>query len=396
MRRATLAVPVIVAFALIGAALVATAWTMRSTVTDATTAVRDGQALAIELRVFDLLGELVGPPTDADLAAIVKEREQDGLRYVAALDSRGHVIASGGETLAVPWSTGRDRRSVEIVGGRVRLVVHPQIRGNKLAHLRGLRIGIEIEPVEAEALRAASTRALLIGGIAALAMLAVAIELVRRELRRRDEARARERERRLASLGEMSAVLAHEIKNPLASLKGNAQLLAAMQTEDKPKAKAERVVDEARRLEQLVADLLKFVRTGEIARADADVAALVGEQARDGVTIDAPAPLRWSLDADRVREVIANLVDNAVAAGPPVVVRARARGDRLVIEVSDRGPGVAAADRDKIFEPFFTNKTQGTGLGLAVARRIVELHGGTIVVGDGDGAGAVFRVEIPR
>jgi signal transduction histidine kinase len=96
--------------------------------------------------------------------------------------------------------------------------------------------------------------------------------------------------------------------------------------------------------------------------------------------------------------VLVNLIDNAVAAGPPVRVRVRAAGGRtLVIEVSDHGPGVPAEDRDKIFEPFFTSKTRGgTGLGLAIARRIVELHGGTIRVDAAPGGGALFRIEIPH
>jgi signal transduction histidine kinase len=68
----------------------------------------------------------------------------------------------------------------------------------------------------------------------------------------------------------------------------------------------------------------------------------------------------------------------------------------LVIEVRDKGPGVPEADRDKVFEPFFTNKTRGTGLGLAIARRVVELHRGTLTVGDAPGAGATFRIEIPE
>jgi signal transduction histidine kinase len=95
--------------------------------------------------------------------------------------------------------------------------------------------------------------------------------------------------------------------------------------------------------------------------------------------------------------VLVNLVDNAVAAGPPVWLRVFADRGRLVFEVIDRGPGVPAADRDKIFEPFFTGKTRGTGLGLAIAKRMIELHGGTIAVLDSEQPpGARFRIEIPE
>jgi two-component system sensor histidine kinase HydH len=195
----------------------------------------------------------------------------------------------------------------------------------------------------------------------------------------------------------MSAVLAHEIRNPLASLKGNAQLLAQAAPEAM-KPKAERVVDEAVRLEKLTSDLLAFVRTGELSRDAVDPAALVRE-ASSGLAVEidaADAPPTWSLDAARMREVMVNLLDNAVAAGLPVRAAVRREAGRLVLEVIDHGPGVPAGDRERIFEPFFTGKTRGTGLGLAIARRIVELHGGAVAVDDAPGGGARFRVEIPE
>ncbi len=207
----------------------------------------------------------------------------------------------------------------------------------------------------------------------------------------------------------MSAILAHEIKNPLASLKGNAQLLAQMLPDKSPeddslakaRTKARRVVDEAVRLEQLTNDLLQFVRTGAIRRTKVDPGALVREAAesvRGGeVVVDTDsAPAQWSLDAGRIREVVVNLVDNAIAAGPPARASVTTSNGHLVIEVADRGPGVPEDDRDKIFEPFFTGKTQGTGLGLAVVRRVIEQHGGTIAVLRNPDGGAVFRAEIPE
>ncbi|MDB4955191.1 MAG: integral rane sensor signal transduction histidine kinase, partial [Myxococcales bacterium] len=389
--------PLAAAFALMAAALVATAWSTRSTVIDASSAVRDGYAIALQQAVRADFAELGGPPGDTELAAMLAEHEGEGLRYIATLDNHGRVTSSAGKP--VGETIGRSQRKIEHVGDRIRVEMRTQSHRAWGSGGRPWWIVLEIDPSQGDELLEAATWTLAVGGIAALTLLGVAIALVRRELRRSSEQQKRERERRLASLGEMSAVLAHEIRNPLASLKGNAQLLAAMlPADDKPRAKAERVVDEALRLEKLTTELLTFVRTGELQRAAVDPAQLVRDASVDlAVEVAAiGAPSTWSLDGGRMREVIVNLLDNAVAAGPPVTAAIRTEDGKLVIEISDRGPGVPAADREKIFEPFFTGKTRGTGLGLAIARRIVELHRGTITVGDASGGGAKFRIEIPE
>jgi two-component system sensor histidine kinase HydH len=389
MRRVP---PLAIAIILIAAALVATVLSTRSTVNDAFAAARDGQAFAVQQAVRGDLADLGMRPTQEELATIVKDHSKQGLAYLALLDGRGNVdIAAGTAKLD---HSGRPSRAMQTlqVGARVRIEARLQIRRAWGPGRGNVFLAMEIESPQAAELRSAAARTLAIGLLAALVLVGLAAFLIRLELRRREQERVRERERRLASLGEMSAVLAHEIRNPLASLKGNAQLLAASIEGEKPKAKAQRVVDEAVRLEKLTQDLLAFVRTGELARTAVEPAALV----RDIVEADlSRAPKTWSLDAERMREVIVNLVDNGKAAGGPVEVRIAEQGRRLVIEVRDHGPGVPAADRDKIFEPFFTGKTQGTGLGLAITRRIVELHRGTITVDDAPGGGALFRIEIP-
>lgn len=394
---------VVVAFLLIGFALLATVWTTRSAVIDASDAVRRGQALAMEQTVRAELADLEGPPAKEDLDRILIDHRDEGLRYLAMVEGeRGHskVVFAAGSPVSTDLTEQpvRGRRLDELVDGRLRLQVRPFRRLRDGG--RAWRVVIELEPVQAASLRDAVTLTLGIGALAAASLLGVAIVLVRREARRNAMEREREHERRLASLGEMSAVLAHEIKNPLASLKGNAQLLAAMlPAGEKPKAKAERVVDEAVRLETLTNDLLQFVRTGAIRRETVDPAQVVRDAAasvKGEVSVDVSrAPRTWSLDASRIREVIINLVDNAVAAGEPVKVEVRTEANRLVIEVSDRGPGIPEDQRDKIFEPFFTGKTQGTGLGLAVVRRTIELHGGRVEVLENSGGGARFRAEIP-
>jgi two-component system sensor histidine kinase HydH len=396
--------PLPVALALVAAALIAAAWTTRSAVVDAFAAVRDGQALSAQQTVRADLADLGRPPTSELLAAIVRDRTGEGVRYVAVFEGR-RLIAEAGTATIAPGRPARKaaRGTLEVrsEGERIRIEAPGAIRRAWGGGNRMWRIVVEIEAVQASALRKAASRTLAIGAIAAFVLIAIAGWLVRGELQRRAREQQRERERRLASLGEMSAVLAHEIRNPLASLKGNAQLLAAALPEgEKPRAKAERVVDEAVRLERLTQDLLAFVRTGELSRAPAEVASLARTAASavtgEVIVVTDGAPATWSLDSARMHQVLVNLLENAVAAGAPATLAVSSTSRTLVIEVSDKGTGVPADERDKVFEPFFTNKTRGTGLGLAIVRRVVELHHGTITVGDAPGGGAKFRIEIPQ
>jgi two-component system sensor histidine kinase HydH len=200
-------------------------------------------------------------------------------------------------------------------------------------------------------------------------------------------------------------VLAHEIRNPLASLKGHAQLLAEALPEGEPHhVKAERVVTEAQRLEVLTTTLLEFVRTGTIHRTACPPADILRDAARDvspdRIDIaDDEAPATWSVDGGRMHQVLANVLRNAVQASPDgarVTAHVRAERDTLVYEVRDRGKGIDEGADAAIFEPFHTGRVHGTGLGLAVAKRVVELHGGSISAANHADGGAVFRMSIPR
>ncbi len=225
-----------------------------------------------------------------------------------------------------------------------------------------------------------------------------------RSLRDEDRLRARAaHDQRLAALGQMSAVLAHELRNPLASLKGNAQLLVEVMAEgDRHRAKAERVVAEALRLEKLTNELLEFVRTGGLRTARASVGDVVVAAADEvgaaRIRVDVAPDVGQSLiDAPRLRMAVENVLRNAVDGSGVETVTvsvAREKGD-VVVSVRDRGAGIVAGEEETIFEPFFTRKNHGTGLGLAVTRRIVELHGGTVVASNHPEGGAVFRMAIP-
>ena len=263
---------------------------------------------------------------------------------------------------------------------------------------------IEFEPIASmDAVRRALVALVLSSGVAA--SLAAAAAVLWWRARRAEEVERRlAAQEHLASLGEMSAVLAHEIRNPLAALKGHAQLLAERMAGSAEAGRVQRVVDEAIRLEKLIGGLLEFARSGLIDAAPADPVAVLRDAAgaTDAGRVDVQsdgAPPSVVMDVHRMRQVLVNLLDNALTVTPPearVIATVEGRpGGGVSYAIRDRGPGVAAADRARMFRPFFTTKTRGTGLGLAVARRIVSLHGGTLGFSDAPDGGTVFRVELP-
>ncbi len=268
---------------------------------------------------------------------------------------------------------------------------------------RGVLV-IELAPEVLPRLRRAMNRTTFVGGGAVVVLLWCAALFSVRAMRRAEEERRAERDRGLVALGQMSAVMAHELRNPLASLKGNAQLLAEMLGEgSREHTKAELVVREAQRLERLTQDLLSFVRDGALSPRPVPVDKLLDRALegapRDRVVIDLEgAPPVLSVDEARLSAAIANLVRNAIQSSPAeasVELRVRRSVEGVSIEVQDHGPGIAPGDMQAIFEPFFTRRVSGTGLGLAVARRAVEQHGGALYAESPPSGGALFRVVLP-
>jgi signal transduction histidine kinase len=214
----------------------------------------------------------------------------------------------------------------------------------------------------------------------------------------------------LASIGEMAAVVAHEIRNPLGSIVMAATELAKGDLPEDDRAVVMRVLrHESRRLNESLTNLLAFARPRELKLARADLNELVDEVARAveanpelaaGVSIVAE-PLRdlnpFPMDVDQIRQVLWNLVLNAIQAleGKGRVSIRTGRGEGGVyLEVADTGPGIPAQVRASLFKPFQTTKQKGTGLGLAVADRVVKAHGGRIDVETGP-KGTTFTVRLP-
>lgn len=218
-----------------------------------------------------------------------------------------------------------------------------------------------------------------------------------------------ERAERLAALGRIAAALAHEIRNPLGSIAGSIDLISESPgLGDDERRLCTIVRKETERLNDLVSDMMDLARPRvptigrvDLARVASDVVQLATQSGRGEhdvpVRYEGPDSLVVDADAAQLRQVIWNLLRNAVqatAAGAEVVVRVDAdvRGHGAVT-VSDRGPGIPAAMRPRIFDAFVTTRSQGVGIGLAVVKQIVDAHGAVIEVSDVPGGGTSFRVD---
>lgn len=415
----------------------------------------EGQGMLLDSAVSSSLAQATRPPTAAVFEELLEDNRELGLTYCGMVTPRGDVIAQAGQPSSPPedWDQPEGKgRSVSLAPdstlARLVSVLPPPPMAEGLGPrppgaiappsehkappefnapperktppsrpgLDAKRLGrgplgrhratvrCEFQPTIGEELRVESLRTLSIGFATAGTLLLVAFGLWRASLRAEAAEENLLAQRHLASLGQMSAVLAHELRNPLSSLKGHAQLLEEM-LEGRSRDKASRVVTEAKRLEALLSSLLAFVRSGAIEPTNADPREVARDAATEfreleGLTIDDDAsPGSWCLDATRVRQVLVNLIDNAAKATDSpgeIVVTVAQEKSWLHIRVRDHGEGVRPEMREEIFEPFTTGRTHGTGLGLAVSRRIAELHGGTLTVSDADGGGALFELRLPK
>lgn len=222
-------------------------------------------------------------------------------------------------------------------------------------------------------------------------------------------ARASEIER-LAVVGELAASFAHEVRNPLTGVRSLAQRLAEEDIPDeKRRSYADLIVREVERVEGIVARLLGIARRPSpsadgrgptpLAPLFEDLRLLVASRAeRSGVEIrTAPGDLDASAAREPLAQVLLNLLLNAVAHAPTgtaVELAARSSGAGVEIAVRDRGPGIPAADRERVFEPLYSG-TGGTGLGLAVVRRVAGEQGWSVEIAEPPGGGAELRLGVP-
>ena len=377
---------------------------------------------------------------DLGLSAFWQARSDKGLTYLAVFGPGREKRFSRG----TPQGDGVEPSPAELVGHVARVVypvVMPEGPGGPPAHFppprwdgeplishpkRPLRgpgkhpphpphgphpgvMVMEFVPEDAFALSARAEGLLGVAVIFSALILALALAFERVQDKRQALERQLFKERHLAVLGEMSAVLAHELKNPLTSLKGHTQLaLESVQEQPKLQRKIQRVLSETMRIEEIVENLLEFVRSKNLKREDTPLTALL-ERCRDAVergehTIALevqPGLTSWSLDPARVQQVLVNLLTNAIQAqeepgAGPIELKAQRDPGGLRLSVRDQGSGLESGQEEAIFTPFHTTRTRGTGLGLAICQRIIEGHGGTLTAQNHPDGGAEVRAIIPE
>lgn len=227
----------------------------------------------------------------------------------------------------------------------------------------------------------------------------------------REAEEAMRRSERLAALGQLTAGLAHELRNPMGTMKSSAELLAKRipSTDAIGQELSGFIQTEVDRANSLITRFLQFARPFHLQRQPAEIASVVdraiAQVERHVPPFDigfvrnyAPGVPELSLDAELMEQVFVNLLTNAAQASPPrslITVKTRAAENVVEVAVIDRGKGIDAQHRENIFNPFFTTRPDGVGLGLAIVQKIVDEHGGRIIVESEPGQGAVFRVHLP-
>lgn len=213
---------------------------------------------------------------------------------------------------------------------------------------------------------------------------------------------------RLATIGQVAASIGHELRNPLAVMQTSVHQLQRRLPPDDERAQKHlrRVSEQIDLCNSIISDLLELARDRPPERRPTELGPVVREAATSvprpegvvlGLDIAEDLP-RVAVDATQFRQIVVNLVQNAIQAlgsRGSVDVKLHRGPDELVLSVEDNGPGLAAEVLARLFEPLFTTRSNGTGLGLALCRRIIEKHGGAITAGNRPAGGAAFHAVLP-
>lgn len=314
--------------------------------------------------------------------------------------------------------TAQDATALSILEGKELYVVE-RLKRERMAVFRAyipfhrerqtLVARIDLDETAADSILVPARRNVVVATISGIAIIFMALILIQTARKRAQLERAQLQMEHLAHLGRMAAVLAHEIRNPLGTVKGFVQL--ALEKADAPvKPLLDPVLAEIARMEALVRDLLlygrsptpvmKLVPWQEIrSRLEASTRAILdGKQVR--LTVE-EADGALYLDPDLASHILVNLVRNSVEAmgdrpGSISITKQMRPGEKVVVAVSDDGPGIPEEALDRLFEPFYTTKVTGTGLGLPIAKKLTEAIGGRLEIQNRPEGGVEARLIFPQ
>jgi two-component system sensor histidine kinase HydH len=376
------------------------------------TPVAEGNLRGVALSLAAVMEGVANRHASLDGLSEVKARD---IAFATVIDRQGGVAYHSNRALIGTRVSDNRFQSVfsqqEIHEARVLLGTGEIIyEFNAPFHLNGetfaLRLALHTYQADLIIRRARLHEALLLA-ITGLAWL-LGIALYRLMQKEHERQRELSRRQRFAELGEMGAALAHEIRNPLSSIKGYSQLLQESAQSPTDCESISLIVSEAERLEKLVNDLLDYTRLG--GRNDEGVELLSVIQRsllllagdREGekfiVTTSVPPGLLVTCPADRLQQLLLNLLANARQAMPnggEINLSARRVRNAVEMIVFDRGCGIPPEVLSRIFTPFFTTKARGTGLGLAICRKIVEECDGSISISSKPQEGTTVTVTLP-
>lgn len=260
--------------------------------------------------------------------------------------------------------------------------------------------------------------ALIVGGLSAKAhrnlkhFKSVSADLERTNAELKETSEGLQRSERLAALGQLSAGIAHEIRNPLGAIKGAVEIISAELPTGHPKEEFVSIArQEVGRINKLIEEFLRFARPPEPKVSVVNVSELISSAVqlvesysrRQNIQIYAACADRTStiyVDENQMRQVLLNLLLNAVESMPNggrlrITSREDVLTQTMTVEISDTGNGAECGDLDHIFDPFYTTKPHGTGLGLSIAHQLVRNHGGSLTARRNKGAGLTFTLLLP-
>ena len=378
----------LLAVALIGVALV----TVR-TLRERDAAVRDGMLFRAGHELEARLRESGPEGASAAIEAFV--RESGSVLAGASVAGPAGFAAKGGKTegapVEMPAMLGRDWNPMGGMG---------QGRGPMMGRGRmGSPLVLRLYPAPGAGRETRLAGALVLGAaVAGAGLLGFSLFAARGLSERRRLERMEAERERLDALALAGAGLAHRIRNPLAAIKGTAQLMA-----DQPGSaageRAARIVEASRRIEDLVTQLLRFARPPEPLAEPFDLSALARETAEKagGLRLEEGEAVMAVGDRGHALEIIEELIANARAhdASGEISLAVRREAGRSLLEVRDRGPGLAV-DPEEAFDPYVTTRPGGTGLGLPLVRALARASGGDVTLAVREGGGCVARLSLPE